>query len=339
MASAKAETESLEQLLEKNVKGEDLAEIKRILYGKVLPTLNIPEEAQKLAEKHDFEIQAYKIGTIFNEQLRTPRIVRVGLIQTHIVRSTSDPLKEQREAIFDRVAKLVEAAAYCGVNIVCFQELWPYPFAFCTREKQPWCEFAETAEDGPTTQFVQKLSRQYNMVILSSILERDENLEDVLWNTTVIVSNSGRVLGKHRKNHIPRIGDFNESHYYMEGDTGHPVFQARNAAIANGYFTAAINRVGIETFPNEFSTGDGLPPHRDLKYFYGSSYIAAPDGSRTPGLSRVRDGLLVAELDLNLNRQVRDYTCFQMTQRFDLYAESLAKVAKPNYKPQIIRDN
>jgi predicted amidohydrolase len=58
--------------------------------------------------------------------------------------------------------------------------------------------------------------------------------------------------------------------------------EARNAAIANGYFTAAINRVGVETFPNEFSTGDGLPPHRDLKYFYGSSYIAAPDGSRTP---------------------------------------------------------
>jgi len=388
MASAKGETESLEQLLEKNVKGEDLAEIKRILYGKVLPTLDIPEEAKKLAAKHDFEIQAYKFGTIFNEQLRTPRIVRVGLIQTHIVRPTSDPLKEQREAIFDRVAKLVEAAAYCGVNIICFQELWPYPFAFCTREKQPWCEFAESAEDGPTTQFVKKLSRQYNMVILSSILERDENLEDILWNTTVVISNSGRVLGKHRKNHIPRIGDFNESHYYMEGDTGHPVFQtqfgriavnicfgrhhplnwlmfgvngaeivfnpsatvaplseplwgieARNAAIANGYFTAAINRVGIETFPNEFSTGDGLPPHRDLKLFYGSSYIAAPDGSRTPGLSRVRDGLLVAELDLNLNRQVRDYTCFQMTQRFDLYAESLAKVAQPNYKPQIIRDN
>lgn len=37
MASATGETESLEQLLEKNVKGEDLAEIIRILYGKVLP--------------------------------------------------------------------------------------------------------------------------------------------------------------------------------------------------------------------------------------------------------------------------------------------------------------
>jgi beta-ureidopropionase len=63
------------------------------------------------------------------------------------------------------------------------------------------------------------------MVIVSSILERDENLEDILWNTTVVISNSGQVLGKHRKNHIPRIGDFNESHYYMEGGTGHPVFQ------------------------------------------------------------------------------------------------------------------
>lgn len=32
------------------------------------------------------------------------------------------------------------------------------PFAFCTREKQPWCQFAESAEDGPTTQFLQKVS-------------------------------------------------------------------------------------------------------------------------------------------------------------------------------------
>ena len=39
-------------------------------------------------------------------------------------------------------------------------------------------------------------------------------------------------------------------------------------------------------------------------HFYGSSYVAAPDGSRTPGLSRYKDALMVAELDLNLCRQV-----------------------------------
>jgi hypothetical protein len=37
MASSQPEIESLETLLEKNVKREDLAEIKRILYGKELP--------------------------------------------------------------------------------------------------------------------------------------------------------------------------------------------------------------------------------------------------------------------------------------------------------------
>lgn len=61
------------------------------------------------------------------------------------------------------------------------------------------------------------------MVIVSPILERDEH--DVIWNTAVVIDNFGKVIGKHRKNHIPRVGDFNESTYYMEGNTGHPVFE------------------------------------------------------------------------------------------------------------------
>lgn len=202
------------------------------------------------------------------------------------------------------------------------------PFAFATRERLPWTEYAESAEDGPTTRFLQQLARRYNMVIINPILERDTG--DVLWNCAVVISNSGQVIGKTRKNHIPRVGDFNESTYYMESTLGHPVFEtafgkiginicygrhhplnwamfglngaeivfnpsatvgalseplwsieARNAAIANHYFACAINRVGTETFPNEFTSGDGRPAHRDFGHFYGSSYVAAPDGSRS----------------------------------------------------------
>lgn len=47
------------------------------------------------------------------------------------------------------------------------------------------------------------------MVVISPILEREE-VHNILWNTAVVVSNSGSVLGKTRKNHIPRVGDFNE---------------------------------------------------------------------------------------------------------------------------------
>ena len=48
------------------------------------------------------------------------------------------------------------------------------------------------------------------MVIVSPILERDEVHSSTLWNTAVVISNSGKVIGKSRKNHIPRVGDFNE---------------------------------------------------------------------------------------------------------------------------------
>ena len=34
------------------------------------------------------------------------------------------------------------------------------------------------------------------------------------------------------QNHIPRVGDFNESTYYLEGNTGHPVFQTAFGRIA-----------------------------------------------------------------------------------------------------------
>lgn len=58
-----------------------------------------------------------------------------------------------------------------------------------------------------------------------------------------------------------------------------------------------------------------LKAHHDLGYFYGSSYVAAPDGSRTPGLSRNQDGLLVTELNLNLCQQINDFWTFKVGTR------------------------
>ena len=124
------------------------------------------------------------------------------------------------------------------------------------------------------------------------------------------------------------------------GGLSEPIWpiEARNAAIANSYYVFGINRVGTETFPNEFTSGDGKPAHRDFGHFYGSSYCAVPDGSRTPGLSRVSDGLLVAEIDLNLCRQIKDKWGFQLTGRLPLYARSLTNAVDPNFQKQIIDD-
>lgn len=383
MATPK-ELESLESLLRK-LPEEDQKEAFRILYGNMPEELPIAPEAKRLADEHDFDVAGYQFSST-PEQMRAPRLVRVGVIQNRIVEPTDAPVQQQFQALCDRTETMIHAAGAMGCNVLGLQEAWTMPFAFCTREKHPWLEFAEPV-DGPSTQLLSGLARRYNMVIVSPILERDELHGGTIHNTAVVIGNRGNVIGKHRKNHIPRVGDFNESTYYMEGDTGHPVFatefgrigvnicygrhhplnwlmfglngaeivfnpsatvgalseplwpiEARCASIANNYFTAAINRIGTESFPNAFTSGDGKEAHNEFGHFYGSSYVAAPDGGRTPGLSRTRDGVLISEVDLNHCRQVRDKWGFQMTQRLREYAYALEGASAPAFQPQIIAD-
>lgn len=363
------------------------SEVLRVLYGAPSEPLVIAGDASAAASQHKIELKGYKIGGAAIEHRRAPRVVKVAVVQNAIVAPTTATVDEQYEALERRIGQLVDVAGKGGANILCLQETWHCPFFMCTREKQPWCEFAEDPVTGRPTRFLQRKALEYNMVIVSPILERDEAHQDLIWNTAVVIGNHGNVIGKHRKVHIPRINDFNEANYYLEGPFEHPVFETefgriginicygrhhplawmlyacngaeiifnpsatvgalsepmwpiegRNAAIANSVFVACLNRVGTEVFPNAFTSGDGKPAHQDFGHFYGSSYVAAPNGSRTPGLSRTSDGVLIVECDLNMCRQVRDRWCFQMTGRYKDYAEALADFVKPDHKRHIVCD-
>ena len=381
--------DSLEAMLEHYLPEEKLEEAIRVLHGynqgKRVQNVDLGEKAALRAAEGDYALQGYRFGAA-EEQLRPPRNVRIGMIQNACVLPATAPFDAQKQAIHDRVEEMIHTAAAAGVNVLCLQEAWNMPFAFCTREKH-WAEFAEDPYSGPATELLSKLARRYDMVIVSPILERDAAHQGVLWNTAVVIGHRGNVMGIHRKNHIPRVGDFNESTYYMEGDTGHPVFdtkygkiainicygrhhplnwlgfalngaevifnpsatvgalsepmwsiEARNAAIANTCFVGGINRVGTEHFPNAFTSGDGKASHKDFGHFYGPSFFAAPDASRCPALPRHRDGLIVAECDLNLVQQVRDRWMIQSTGRHGLYADLLARYSRLDFKPQIVED-
>lgn len=197
-------------------------QVRRILYGNKSDELIIPEAAKAIGKKLGFEIHGYKIKTQ-DEENRPPRTVRIGAVQHSIKASTSAPVKEQVQALHDWFKEVAHAAHLSGVNVLCTQEQWNAPFFQCTRERQPWIEFAEDYETGPSAVLMKQLSAKYNMVIVSSILERDE-AKETLHNSAVVYQN-GKTLGRHHKNHIPRVGDFNESTYYMEGTLGHPVFE------------------------------------------------------------------------------------------------------------------
>lgn len=195
-------------------------------------------------------------------------------------------------------------------------------------------------------------------MIITSVLEReDENF----FNTCVIISPNGEITGKCRKNHIPPIeaaflesGGFDqqvfetefgkigivicyERHFplvwLMNGLEGAEVvfnpssedensFSERlwfvegvNAAAANGFFTVAVNRTGIETFR------DGT----NFTYF-GSNYVASPEGFRTPHLPRNVDGLLITEIDLNRCKKAKQDFSFHQNQHLEHYADYLSSV-------------
>jgi hypothetical protein len=78
-------------------------------------------------------------------------------------------------------------------------------------------------------------------------------------------------------------------------------------AVANGYWIAAINRVGVET---------PLSPAK----FYGSSYFCDPRGQIVAQASDSQDEL-VADLDLEKIREVRNTWQFLRDRRPETYDE------------------
>jgi len=83
-------------------------------------------------------------------------------------------------------------------------------------------------------------------------------------------------------------------------------------AVANGYFVAAINRVGTEAPWN-------------LGQFFGQSYFCNPRGKIIAEAARDKDEIVTANLELDLIAEVRSAWPFYRDRRPDLYGD----VVKP----------
>jgi beta-ureidopropionase len=79
-------------------------------------------------------------------------------------------------------------------------------------------------------------------------------------------------------------------------------------AVANGYFIAAVNRVGTEAPWN-------------IGHFYGTSYFCDPRGRIVAQASRETDEVLTADLDLDLIKEVRQTWQFFRDRRPDTYSD------------------
>jgi len=280
--------------------------------------------------------------------------VRAGVIQMSNKLPAERSCKEHREAMVEAHLPFIDEAAKKGVKMLSFQEIFTGPY-FCPSQDIKWYDMAEKIPDGPTTQLMMERAKRHNMVIVVPIYEQE--MTGVYYNTAAVIDADGKYLGKYRKNHIPQLKGFWEKFFFKPGNLGYPVFKTAYGnvgvyicydrhfpdgarclglngadvifnpsatvaglseyiwkieqpahAVANGYYVAAINRVGTEA---PWNIGE----------FYGSSYFVNPRGEIIAQASRNKDELLVADLDLNMIREMRDLWQFYRDRRPETYSE------------------
>ena len=286
------------------------------------------------------------------------RIIKCGLIQAHNVGDVEKPIEEIKKANIEHQMKMVEEAAAKGVQMLCFQEIFTTPY-FCAEQQTRWYEAVEKIPDGPTVQMMQSVAKEKGMVLIVPIYEED--ISGVYYNTAAVIDADGKYLGKYRKTHIPHVAPgFWEKFYFRPGNLGYPCFDTAFArigvyicydrhfpegarclglngaeiifnpsatvaglseylwkleqpahAVANGYFVGAINRVGTEA---PWNIGE----------FYGQSYFCDPRGQIIAEASRDQDELVVADLDMDKIKEVRNTWQFYRDRRPDAYGAIVA---------------
>jgi N-carbamoylputrescine amidase len=139
----------------------------------------------------------------------TTRPFIVGIIQ--------DSASSDQKATLDQAVALVRDAASRGAQIICLKELFNAPY-FCKSQK---CERFDLAEPipGPTTDVMQKLAKELDVVIIAPLFERQAR--GVYRNSAAIIDADGSLLGVYRKMHIPDDPLFNEKYYFTPGDAAH----------------------------------------------------------------------------------------------------------------------
>ncbi|MCZ6867000.1 MAG: acyltransferase [Chloroflexi bacterium] len=283
------------------------------------------------------------------------RLIRAGLIQASVGEDLQGDPNKIKKSMIDKHLALIEEAASKGVEVLCLQELFYGPY-FPAEQDRRWYELVEPIPEGPTTRLMQDIAKKHQMVMVVPIYE--EELTGVYYNTAAVIDADGKFLGKYRKTHLPHLPPgFWEKFYFRPGNLGYPVFSTRVGkigvyicydrhfpegaralglngaeivfnpsatvaglsdhlwhleqpahAVANGYYVGAINRVGHEK-------------PWDIGEFYGMSYCCDPRGQIIAQAARDRDEVLVADLDLDIIREVRDTWQFFRDRRPDTYQE------------------
>ena len=236
----------------------------------------------------------------------------------------------------DNIARIeahVRQAAGQGADVILPPELFCGHY-FCTEQSEANFARALPMESHPAVTAMRALAKELDVVIPVSVYER---AGPELYNSIAMVDAGGAVLGTYRKAHIPDGPGYMEKFYFRPGDTGFKVWETAKGRIGVGICwdqwypeaARAMALMGAEVLL--YPTAIGSEPHdpgldtRDrwqramighavcnvipvaaanrtgvegAQTYYGSSFIAGPDGAKLSELDRTEQGVAMASFDL-----------------------------------------
>ncbi|MFN3808817.1 N-carbamoylputrescine amidase [Asticcacaulis sp.] len=125
---------------------------------------------------------------------------------------------------------LVREAAAKGAQIILPSELFQGEY-FCVSQEERWFATAFPWRTHPCVLAMQKLAAELNVVIPTSIYEKEG---PHYFNSLVMIDAGGELLGVYRKSHIPDGPGYQEKYYFRPGDTGFKVWDTQFARVGVG---------------------------------------------------------------------------------------------------------
>jgi agmatine deiminase len=280
------------------------------------------------------------------------KFVTIGLVQSKVSSDIS--------ANVAKTEKMIRQAAKKGAQIICLSELFQTPY-FPQREGESKNKFSESVP-GPTSTGMQKLAKELGIVLIMPIYEK--RAHGKYYNTAIVFSDSGKMMGRYDKIHIPHDPGFYEKEYFEEGQNGFKIFKtkfgtfavlicfdqwfpeaAREARLAGAeiifYPTAIADIIGYK-HPNDWHDAweTSMRGHaiansvvvaavnrtgvEGRSKFWGQSFVSDAWGKILKRASANKEEVVVQKVDLEYNKFLAEGWGFLRNRRPDTYKSLLS---------------
>ena len=115
----------------------------------------------------------------------------------------------------------IKIAARKGAKVICLPELFLTKY-FCQVENHKNFNLAEKIP-GPNSHFFSLLAKELKIILMISLFEKKTS--GLYHNSSIVINEKGKILGKYRKMHIPDDPQFYEKFYFTPGDLGFKSFK------------------------------------------------------------------------------------------------------------------